>query len=97
MTQQMNPNIQLDLQSMPSMECEHCSHDKYKQIFIMKKVSALVSPTGKETIVPIQLFACDSCGEVPSAFDKETKDTEENPMSPGKSMGKSNELYLGNK
>ena len=28
------------------------------------KVSALVSPTGKETVLPIQLFACAHCNHI---------------------------------
>jgi hypothetical protein len=31
----------------------------------LKRISALVSPTGKESIVPIQVFSCGNCGTVP--------------------------------
>jgi len=35
---------------------------------MLKKISAIVSPTGKEEMVPIQLFSCGSCGAVPKIF-----------------------------
>ena len=31
-----------------------------------------MSPTGKEAIVPIQVYSCGNCGEVPSMFLKGT-------------------------
>jgi hypothetical protein len=34
----------------------------------MKRVSALVSPTGKEAIVPIPTFACNACGFINKQF-----------------------------
>tara|TARA_B100001094_G_scaffold40718_1_gene35382 strand:- start:773 stop:937 length:165 start_codon:yes stop_codon:yes gene_type:complete len=40
------------------------THLLYRHFFL-KKVSALVSPTGKEAIVPIQVFSCGNCGAIP--------------------------------
>jgi hypothetical protein len=34
----------------------------------MKRISALVSPTGKEAIVPIPTFACNACGFINKQF-----------------------------
>ena len=31
---------------------------------MIKKLSALVSPTGKEIIAPVQVFNCGNCGEM---------------------------------
>ena len=47
-----------------AMKCEKCESEVFQPAFLLRKVSALVSPTGKETIVPMQLFACISCGHV---------------------------------
>jgi hypothetical protein len=46
------------------LACEACEGEIFQPAFVLRKVSALVSPTGKETIVPIQLFACIKCGHV---------------------------------
>ena len=32
----------------------------------MKKISALMSPTGQEAIIPVQVFSCGNCGTVPA-------------------------------
>ena len=35
---------------------------------MLKKLSALVSPTGQEAIIPVAAFACDSCGHINKEF-----------------------------
>ena len=42
-----------------------CDGESFDQAIELRKVSALVSPTGKEAIVPIQVFACGNCGTIP--------------------------------
>ena len=34
----------------------------------MRKLSALLSPTGQESMIPIQIFACAKCGYVNKGF-----------------------------
>jgi hypothetical protein len=34
----------------------------------MRKLSALLSPTGKPTMIPIQVFACAKCGHINKSF-----------------------------
>ena len=57
-------NANLSYASTEPIKCEKCDSEVFQPAFILRKVSALVSPTGKETIVPVQLFACISCGHV---------------------------------
>ena len=45
--------------------CEKCGNASFIQSFFLKRISPLVSPTGKEAIVPIQVFACGNCGTIP--------------------------------
>ena len=35
---------------------------------MMKRISPIISPTGKEAVVPIQTFACNACGFVNKQF-----------------------------
>ena len=56
---------QLDISKADTIVCEECGNASFIQAFFLKKISALVSPTGKESIVPIQVFTCGSCGKVP--------------------------------
>ena len=33
-------------------------------IIFFKKISALVSPTGQESIIPVQVYSCGNCGHI---------------------------------
>jgi len=35
---------------------------------MLRKLSAIVSPTNQETIVPVQVFDCKKCGHVNEEF-----------------------------
>ena len=59
---------QMDLSKATIMECENCKNTTFKQTLMLYKMSALVSPTGQETIAPAAVFGCESCGHVNSEF-----------------------------
>lgn len=61
-------NISVGLENTDALECDECGSTTFRPAFLLRKVSALMSPSGKETIVPIQVFACDSCGHVNEDF-----------------------------
>lgn len=68
-----NPQQQLDFSQAASYECEACGYDKFIMSYIIKKFSPLVSPTGKEMVVPIQAFSCGKCGHINDDFLPEHK------------------------
>lgn len=78
-------NINIDLNRVPSERCE-CGNGTWTIDYILKHISALVSPTGKETLAPIQIFACAKCHKFHPSF-KNLNDTEEIPTSEGESLG----------
>ena len=49
---------------LTDVSCPHCSCQLFTPSFMIKKVSALQSPTGQQMVLPIQVFRCDNCGEV---------------------------------
>ena len=51
-----------------SVSCEHCANQTFVGVMMMKRISPIISPTGKEAIVPIQTFACNACGFVNKQF-----------------------------
>ena len=57
--------LQLDISKADTITCEECGNASFIQAFFLKKVSALVSPTGKEAVIPIQVFSCGNCGTIP--------------------------------
>jgi ribosomal protein L37E len=57
-----------DLTHATDIVCENCGNLTFQEVLLMKKVSALVSPNGKEGIVPIPTFSCVACGYVNKMF-----------------------------
>ena len=77
-----------DLSLAEDIVCENCGNLTFEEVLMMKKVSALVSPNGKEGIVPIPTFSCVACGWVNKMFRPKGKveeaTTEETPAEPTK-------------
>jgi uncharacterized Zn finger protein len=64
----MNQNINIDLNNAENIVCEECGNETFEPAFVIKHISALVSPTGQDTMVPIQLFKCSKCNHVNERF-----------------------------
>lgn len=62
------PPVNLDLSMAQDVVCDNCGNYTFNEVVLMKRVSALVSPTGKEAIVPIPTFACNACGFINKQF-----------------------------
>ena len=72
------PQMKVDFSQTTAEICESCKHDIFIPAFKMSKLSALLSPAGKETMVPINVFACAKCNYINSTFlikDKEENDS----------------------
>ncbi len=46
--------LQAALENAADVNCDECQHDHLVPVFVVKKISALVSPNGQEIVVPIQ-------------------------------------------
>jgi hypothetical protein len=62
----VKPNIDIT-QTTPEV-CENCNGEAFRDALLLRKVSALLTETGKEGYLPIQVFACVKCGHVNSHF-----------------------------
>jgi len=62
-------------EDMKDMACDECGSQYFRSVNAFKRISALISPTGKEQIMPIPTFRCDDCGYINEEFRpiKETK------------------------
>ena len=58
----------IDFSKTTQIKCEKCEGTTFKQSLLLRKMSALVSPNGQETIIPMQVFACVKCGHVNKEF-----------------------------
>ena len=59
-----NLNVNINPEDLQDVECSACNGTLFTPSFLIKKMSAFQSPTGESTMVPIQVFRCDHCGEV---------------------------------
>ena len=59
---------QIDISKTSEIKCESCGGLTFKQSLMLRKLSALVSPNGQETLIPVQVFACEKCGHVNKEF-----------------------------
>lgn len=62
------PQVNFDISQAEDVTCERCGNYTFEQIMLMKKISALVSPTGKDAVVPIPTFSCNACGHINKGF-----------------------------
>ena len=58
----------IDFSKTSQIQCEACGGSTFKQTLLLRKMSALVAPNGQETIIPMQVFACEKCGHVNKEF-----------------------------
>ena len=59
---------QIDFSKTSQIQCEACGGSTFKQTLLLRKMSALLSPSGQETIIPMQVFACEKCGHENKEF-----------------------------
>ncbi len=72
-------NVQVDLREADTIKCDDCGNYLFITSFILKRLSAIVSPSGEEALVPVQVYSCGDCGKVPSKL-LEGSGLEENPV-----------------
>ena len=70
-------NVQLDLSQAETILCEKCGNGLFIQSFFLKKLSALVSPTGQEAIIPVQVYSCGNCGHINTKLNPTVQPSEE--------------------
>lgn len=48
--------------------CDKCNHNLFQQATILRGLSALVSPNGQKTLIPVPVWCCAKCGHVNEEF-----------------------------
>ena len=56
--------VKVDLRDAETIKCKSCNNYLFITSFILKRLSALVSPNGQEALIPVQVYSCGNCGEV---------------------------------
>ena len=66
--------VQVDLNDAETKKCEDCGNSVFIPAFFLKRLSPIVSPTGQEALIPIQVYSCGNCGKVPDKLSQEAND-----------------------
>ena len=56
--------MKLNLSEAPWMECE-CGGMSFEPGLMFKRISPIISPSGREEVVPVEIFKCKSCNQIP--------------------------------
>ena len=67
-TQAQQQQVQAALKDAIDINCDECQSAHFVPVFMVKKISALVSPNGQEIIVPMQVLKCDKCNHINELF-----------------------------
>lgn len=59
--------LPFDINSLPWVECS-CGGKIFDSGVMVKKVSAILSPSGREEIIPADIIICKSCGKIPPFY-----------------------------
>jgi hypothetical protein len=71
---QTKAQVQVDLSDAETMKCDDCGNSVFIPAYFIKRLSPIVSPTGQEAIVPIQVYSCGNCGKVPDKLKQSVED-----------------------
>jgi hypothetical protein len=69
----MEEKIKIDLSNTPWVKCES-GNLLWESSMLFKKLSPLMSPSGKEELLPAEIIICKKCGKVPKFFWEKAKE-----------------------
>ena len=66
--QQPQTEVKVDLSKADTIKCDDCGNYLFITASVIKRISPILSPTGQEALVPVQVYSCGNCGTVPKMF-----------------------------
>ena len=60
--------VKINPEDLKDIICENCGGKFFRAVQAFKRIGALVSPTGKEQIIPVPTYRCDDCGYINEEF-----------------------------
>ena len=61
-------NVNINPRDLTDVVCEKCGCQTFQPAFLFKKLSAVLSPTGKDSLIPLQVYKCTDCGHINDGF-----------------------------
>lgn len=65
--------MQVDLTDVPWVSCAGGNY-LWDSSMMIKRISPILSPSGREEIIPAEIVICKTCGKVPKFFWEKMKD-----------------------
>jgi len=59
---------EISIEDTESIKCDDCGNYSFIKSYFIRRISPIVSPTGQEALVPIEVFSCGNCGKVPDSM-----------------------------
>jgi hypothetical protein len=69
----MEEKLKIDLSGTPWVKCE-AGNILWDSSMLFKKLSAILSPSGKEELLPAEVIICKTCGKIPKFFWEKAKE-----------------------
>ena len=60
----LSTDYRIDFDQTQPIVCDKCGHNTFLQTYMLRKISAILSPNGVESITPIMVFECSACGHI---------------------------------
>ena len=62
------PKKEIHLEDTESIKWDDCGNYSFIKSYFIRRISPIVSPTGQEAMIPIEVFSCGNCGKVPESM-----------------------------
>jgi hypothetical protein len=62
------PQFNIDFSQTHPLKCDECGNQYFNEVLMIRKLSALLSPTGQAALIPIPMYACSNCRHVNEEF-----------------------------
>ena len=56
-------NVQIDINKTEGLKCA-CGNETFTKVIFLRKISALLSPTGKAELIPMPAYKCERCKNI---------------------------------
>jgi len=54
--------INIGPEDTTGIQCTNCNSEFFTPVYMLRRVSALISPTGREELIQVPVMACANCG-----------------------------------
>ena len=61
--QGMPQQININPEDTTGVTCGKCNSELFMPMYLLRKVSALISPTGREETIQVPVMVCGNCGQ----------------------------------